>query len=71
MEFSDSELSFFAEDSENKATASSRVGKVGSGSEVGRIVSGGVGLVSVGESDVCVTGFSEGGSMGSSEVEMG
>lgn len=71
MEFSDGDLSFSAKDSENKATASSRVGKVGSGSEAGRIVSGGVGLVSVGESDVCVTGFSDVGSVGILEAEMG
>ena len=71
MEFSASDLSFSAEDSENKATASSRVGKVGSGSEAEMIVSGGLWLVSVGELDVCVTRFSEGGLVGGSEVETG
>ena len=33
------------------------------------MVYGEVGLVSMGESDVCITGFSDGGSVGCSEVE--
>lgn len=51
LEFANRDLIFFTEDSANKVTASSRVGKVDSGSDVGDVGFGGVGVVLVGGSE--------------------